>query len=311
MSARYFIGPAAALYDTELSSTDLKVLCVLGTYLGDRKDHAWPSQGEIADRAGLHRVTVNKSLKTLRARGYVVAEDRSKGPQKALLYRVVMDPDLMTRSAESPMESDVAENNSAVADDYSAVAASDYSAVAAATTAIRRDPIEGTQYLGADAPTGQTSLFEDSLPQEVKPKSNEDRCREIIFRQGVDLLTGQGLAESSARTFFGKAVKGSGVKTVAEAVTAALLEDPVDAKAWIMAALQTRANRQAVSRSQTAGQSHSDQIRRFKAFATRGFWAPAYGPKPYEGDYPDAVYRKSGLPTPSERAASNLHHSNH
>ncbi|WP_370372560.1 helix-turn-helix domain-containing protein [Henriciella pelagia] len=89
--ARYSIIPSAAIEDDRLTPLDLRVLAVIGTFLG--KDLVcWPSQSTIAEKAKCTRQSVNLSVKKLSELGYLeVIQTASKGMKKALKYRVILD----------------------------------------------------------------------------------------------------------------------------------------------------------------------------------------------------------------------------
>ena len=83
--------PHAAVRDTELSSTEFKVLAVIGLYLN--QDHeAWPMQSTIAEVAGKSQGTVQRAIKVLEEKGYV--RSRKKWPDRPgthKCYQVVFD----------------------------------------------------------------------------------------------------------------------------------------------------------------------------------------------------------------------------
>lgn len=69
---------------------DLKqrmVLLVLSDLIGSRKDHCFPSQVEVADRAGLSRGAVNRTLRSLVKLGVVRVESRP-GSSQVLNYSI-------------------------------------------------------------------------------------------------------------------------------------------------------------------------------------------------------------------------------
>ncbi|MEL6239020.1 MAG: helix-turn-helix domain-containing protein [Pseudomonadota bacterium] len=91
--ARYAIVPTAAVLDDGLTPTQFKVLCVIGTFLS-REAKGFAKQKTIAERMGTTRETVNRAIKVLSEKGYIVVEERydENGSQLANSYRVVLDP---------------------------------------------------------------------------------------------------------------------------------------------------------------------------------------------------------------------------
>lgn len=88
--ARFSQLPRAAVIDTSLSSTDFKVLAIIGLYLNHDRE-AWPSQDTIAEVGGMSRRTVIRAIKSLEDAGYI--ESRKKYPNRPgthKCYRVVM-----------------------------------------------------------------------------------------------------------------------------------------------------------------------------------------------------------------------------
>lgn len=105
--ARYSIIPTAALEDTRVTPTQLKVLAVLGAYLS-KELVGFPKQKEIAERAYLSRQTVNKALQKLSEYGYVkVIGQARQGLKRALKYRVILDVKIDDIDAETVMDLDV------------------------------------------------------------------------------------------------------------------------------------------------------------------------------------------------------------
>lgn len=114
MTTGLTIMPAAAALDLSLSASDVRVLMVLGTYI-NRSNRAYPSQTTLADKCGLSRQTVNKSLKKLCEKGYVVSQHQySGGCMTVCLYEVVMQPHLLKQAAESLDVPAVKKSDSAV-----------------------------------------------------------------------------------------------------------------------------------------------------------------------------------------------------
>ncbi len=82
-----------AIDDRELSLTDLRVLGCIG-YHASRDRGAYPKQQTIADRLGVTREAVNRSVSKLVGKGYIkaVAQFRKTGGKRESRYFVILDP---------------------------------------------------------------------------------------------------------------------------------------------------------------------------------------------------------------------------
>lgn len=91
--SRFSIVPSDAVTDLELTSTQLRVLLVIGTYLS-KDATAFPKQKTIAERLRIARETVNRAVKVLSEKGYIQVhhQKRDDGGQRANLYTVRLDP---------------------------------------------------------------------------------------------------------------------------------------------------------------------------------------------------------------------------
>lgn len=84
---------AAAIDDTRMGASALRMLVTLGTY-ADPEGWCWPKQKQLAARLGISRQAVSKALRDLAEYGYIEIEhqhDGSTGSQIASRYRLVMD----------------------------------------------------------------------------------------------------------------------------------------------------------------------------------------------------------------------------
>lgn len=86
---RFFMGPAGAATDKRLNMTDLRVLCILGTFTNN-KGWCFPLQETLAGLLDRSRPVVNASLKRLEDCGYIESKKR-KGGANRKLYRVILD----------------------------------------------------------------------------------------------------------------------------------------------------------------------------------------------------------------------------
>lgn len=99
--SRYAMIPSDAVDDAELTLADLRVLGVIGYHAG-RKKPAWPKQKTIAERLGIARETVNRSVRRLHRKGYIdIAHQFDEaGGQRESYYFVRNDPDLEVQPVE-------------------------------------------------------------------------------------------------------------------------------------------------------------------------------------------------------------------
>lgn len=104
--ARYSIFAARAVFDTRLPDGAVRVLAALGTYAND-EGWCYPNQSTIAERTGIRRETVCRSIKLLVECGYVETETRtaSQRGKTGLNYRVKLDlprEDVEKKAFENP-----------------------------------------------------------------------------------------------------------------------------------------------------------------------------------------------------------------
>lgn len=99
--SRFAVIPADAIDDPELTLADIRVLGVIG-YHASRKRPAWPKQATIAQRLGLARETVNRSIRRLWRKGFIdIAHQFSDGGgQRESYYFVRLDPDPEVQAVE-------------------------------------------------------------------------------------------------------------------------------------------------------------------------------------------------------------------
>lgn len=101
---RYAIFSARAVFDTRLTAIDVRILAALGTE-GERQGWVQMSQGEIAERLSVHRISINRSVKRLVELGYLqhVTQSVPGLGKVASLYRVITDlpaPEAVMEAAE-------------------------------------------------------------------------------------------------------------------------------------------------------------------------------------------------------------------
>lgn len=93
------IIPAAAVADHDLSDTQVRVLCAIGTFTNRLGGNVWASVKALASSSNLSERTVQRCLPALMDRGYLRMEPRVG---RTNLYEIVLDraPEGVTR--ESP-----------------------------------------------------------------------------------------------------------------------------------------------------------------------------------------------------------------
>jgi|DEB0MinimDraft_3_1074331.scaffolds.fasta_scaffold21447_4 predicted XRE-type DNA-binding protein len=91
--SRLTIIPSRAISDPELTHTQLRVLCAIGSFTS-KDQTAYPRQSTIAELLGITRQTVNQACKKLQEAGYLEIHNqfREDGAQSSNLYFVRLDP---------------------------------------------------------------------------------------------------------------------------------------------------------------------------------------------------------------------------
>lgn len=90
------IIPAAAVADPELTDTQVRVLCAIGTFTNRLGGNVWASVQTMAKACNLSTRTVQRALPVLIARGYLRHTERAG---KTTLYEVVLE---LPQTAQSP-----------------------------------------------------------------------------------------------------------------------------------------------------------------------------------------------------------------
>ena len=111
-SGRFAITPARAVEDHRLGDAAYRVLACLGTY-ADKDGWCWPSMQTLADRLGITRQAVQRSIRQLAEIGYLEVEPRRRpdGSQDRNRYRLLFDRALFAvrdKTAEEMGQHDVA-----------------------------------------------------------------------------------------------------------------------------------------------------------------------------------------------------------
>ena len=91
-SGRFAITPARAVEDHRLGDAAYRLLACLGTY-ADKDGWCWPSMPTLAERLGITRQAVQRSVRQLADIGYVEVEHRHRadGTQDRNRYRLLFD----------------------------------------------------------------------------------------------------------------------------------------------------------------------------------------------------------------------------
>ena len=83
------IIPAQAVADADVSDTQLRVLCALGTFTNRLGGNVWASVQTMAKGCALSTRTVQRALPQLIERGYLRAVER---PGRTTVYEVLLEP---------------------------------------------------------------------------------------------------------------------------------------------------------------------------------------------------------------------------
>jgi DNA-binding MarR family transcriptional regulator len=91
-SGRFAITPARAVEDHRLGDAAYRLLACLGTY-ADKDGWCWPSMPTLAERLGITRQAVQRSIRQLAELGYIEVEHRHRadGTQDRNRYRLLFD----------------------------------------------------------------------------------------------------------------------------------------------------------------------------------------------------------------------------
>jgi biotin operon repressor len=109
---KYAMLSSAAVFDAELPLPALRVLAALGTYAGP-DGYCFPSQETLAARLGVTRFYVNRLIKILEARGYVVSVRRGRpgDGRTAKAYWLQLEPASAPQGSPQDDETDPGGNS--------------------------------------------------------------------------------------------------------------------------------------------------------------------------------------------------------
>lgn len=108
--------------------------------------------------------------------------------------------------------------------------------------------------------------------------------KSIVFETGKRLLIAQGLSEQTARSFLGKQIKIAKLEIVARVISRAAIDPPVDARAWISAAVVSEAKRAGI-RVTAEPADPVNWKSALREWVDYGTWPRAAGPTPDQRDY--------------------------
>jgi hypothetical protein len=98
------IIPAHAVADSELSDTQLRVLCAMGTFTNRLGGNVWASVATMAKACNLSPRTVQRALPKLLERGYLTKVERTG---RTTVYDVVLQTGPLTEESPHPRHSSV------------------------------------------------------------------------------------------------------------------------------------------------------------------------------------------------------------
>ncbi len=90
-SGRLSIIPAAAVFDDQLGSADLRVLCAIAAY-ADRSGKCWPATTTLASELGVSDRRVRSCLRNLESGGYLKTEHRPGQRSSYTILRETPNP---------------------------------------------------------------------------------------------------------------------------------------------------------------------------------------------------------------------------
>lgn len=284
---RYAIFAARAVFDERLTAIDVRVLAALGTET-DRQGWVRMSQGEIADRLNVHRVSINRCVKRLVEFGYVqhVTQTLSKMGKTASLYRVLTDlsaPEVVIEAAEPATDAMLHKATSVPSDVTTDVATHVTTDVTTDVAATHTDVTLGLQHIRPVIPPSETSSLQCPKEPVVEktrgkrlPASWQPRQDELIF--GI----AGGLTEAEVN---GCAAHFRDHFEASTLATARKLDWDKAFRNWLRTAISdAKRGRRPVSITTTQGQSGNwSPERRMQHFLETGEWRPHWGPKP-DGD---------------------------
>lgn len=92
------IIPANAVADSELSDTQVRVLCAIGTFSNRLGGNVWASVQTMAKGCALSSRTVQRAIPTLIERGYLHSVER---PGRTTVYEIALEP--LTPQSPTPV----------------------------------------------------------------------------------------------------------------------------------------------------------------------------------------------------------------
>jgi hypothetical protein len=348
VTARYSILPAVAFIDPRLTPCEIRVLGVLGSFL-NKENECFPSQARIAEVSRLSRQRVNKAIRQLVLYGYVTTRERFPDSAKStLIYKVALDDppslpgeemqpalfaedELQARKSQKPSLSSKATSMSSETTKKGKIAAnidvakSDNDSIDVAQLGDNHVAHAATQEVpqltspDSSVPNGTAQVVDfpsskaDDDEEVTEPPSQPTKAellKRLIWATGLPMLTGQGMAEKQARSFLGGLIKQSNLQIVARAMQRAAEDPPIEAAAWLRAAVTADAKRAGLrtgpateaQRAAEADEERARWVQRFEHLAKTGKWLTAWGMDPrigLPGGVPPELYDQFQIPWPA------------
>lgn len=215
-----------------INDSNLKDWAELGllVYLLSKPDDWEISPSHLAKQRKASKNTIYRLLGELREAGYCTVEKHSDGTTDWVIYD---EPNPKNRDQGKPHP----KNPDHKKPDQGFCTQLNTDSILNTDS----DQSSGTNVPGAGAPPVDLSEEEPELSTEPENKEISNSARVQIWRIGIKILTDQGMTESPARAFIGKQAK-LGEKKLASLIGECAAKTPVNARAYIAAAMQNAYN---------------------------------------------------------------------
>jgi uncharacterized protein YdaU (DUF1376 family) len=128
-------------------------------------------------------------------------------------------------------------DSTAMASPSFAIAANSSSSPSSSSSSSSTSVKERTSYGDAKVAASDTSPVQD------KAQKEQDPVERRIWKDGIDLLTSDGMTEAKARPFLGRLAKQYSKPDLAMAIAATQSENPADRKAFLIGVLKERSGK--------------------------------------------------------------------
>lgn len=224
----------------------------------------YKTQKDWRAETGMTRAEQEKARRALKSAG--VLEENLSGVPAKLYYRV--DFDTLTAAVMAEKEGDQAPPSSLREHDK-LDCSKQTSKIAGNEQTITETTTETTTDISVPTGTGAKAPADDLFGGKPEPKSKEGElthnARARMWRLGVEILTGQGMAESSARAFIGKQAK-AGETKLAGLIGEIAVRTPADARSYIIKAMSGRAPISTPDQAKQIAEAEGVPIRRGDTF---------------------------------------------